>query len=150
MGTGRLSADDTDGTDEYQVGLSYLRHLRNLWMVWACRLEDSPSRYPQLSSPKTAPGFPVRSLTRKRAQRSTFAIQYIAMEQIVLQLKNTRKRKLLLDLLGELDFVKVTSIIRDGRKVAFANDLLDALMEAKADARGEKKLTRARDFLKHG
>lgn len=72
------------------------------------------------------------------------------MEQIVLQLKNTRKRKLLLDLLGELDFVKVTSVIRDGRKVAFANDLLDALLEAKADARGEKKLTRARDFLKHG
>ena len=34
--------------------------------------------------------------------------------------------------------------------VAFANDLLDALMEAKADARGEKKLTLARDFLKHG
>ena len=50
------------------------------------------------------------------------------MEQIVLQLKNTRKRKLLLDLLRELDFVQVTSIIRDGRKVAFANDLLDALM----------------------
>jgi hypothetical protein len=72
------------------------------------------------------------------------------MEQIVLQLKNTRKRRLLMELLGELDFVKVTSVIRDGRKVAFANSLLDALMEAKADARGEKKLTRARDFLKHG
>jgi hypothetical protein len=72
------------------------------------------------------------------------------MEQIVLQLKNTRKRKLLLDLLSELSFVQVTSVIRDGRKMAFANDLLDAMMEAKADARGEKKLTRARDFLKHG
>jgi hypothetical protein len=72
------------------------------------------------------------------------------MEQIVLQLKNTRKRRLLLELLGELDFVKVTSVIRDGRKVAFANELIDALMEAKADARGEKKMQRARDFLKHG
>jgi len=72
------------------------------------------------------------------------------MEQIVLQLKNASKRRLLLELLGELDFVKVTSVIRDGRKVAFANELMDALMEAKADARGEKKSQRARDFLKHG
>ena len=40
------------------------------------------------------------------------------MEQIVLLLKNSRKRRLLLELLGELDFVKVTSVIRDGRKVA--------------------------------
>ena len=72
------------------------------------------------------------------------------MEQIVLQLKNTRKRRLLMELLGELDFVKVTSVIRDGRKVAFANELIDALMEAKADERGEKKMQRARDFLKHG
>lgn len=72
------------------------------------------------------------------------------MEQIVLQLKNSRKRRLLMELLGELDFVKVTSVIRDGRKVAFANDLVEALLEAKADARGEKKLQSARDFLKHG
>jgi hypothetical protein len=72
------------------------------------------------------------------------------MEQIVLQLNNSRKRRLLLDLLGELDFVKVTSVIRDGRKVALANDLVEALLEAKADERGEKKLQRARDFLKHG
>ncbi len=72
------------------------------------------------------------------------------MEQIVLQLKNTRKRRLLMELLGELDFVKVTSVIRDGRKVAFANDLIEALLEAKADARGEKKLQAARDFLKNG
>ncbi len=72
------------------------------------------------------------------------------MEQIVLQLKNTRKRRLLMELLGELDFVKVTSVIRDGRKVAFANELVEALLEAKADERGEKKLQRARDFLKHG
>lgn len=72
------------------------------------------------------------------------------MEQIVLQLKNTRKRRLLMELLGELDFVKVMSVIRDGRKVAFANELLEALLEAKADERGEKKLQRARDFLKHG
>ena len=72
------------------------------------------------------------------------------MEQIVLQLKNSRKRRLLLDLLGELDFVKVTSIIRDGRKVDLANDLVEALLEVKADERGEKKLQGARDFLKHG
>ncbi len=72
------------------------------------------------------------------------------MEQIVLQLKNTRKRRLLMELLGELDFVKVTSVIRDGRKVAFANDLVEALLEAKADARGEKKLQSARHFLKNG
>jgi hypothetical protein len=72
------------------------------------------------------------------------------MEQIVLQLKNTRKRRLLMELLGELDFVKVTSVIRDGRKVAFANDLVGALLEAKADARGEKKLQSARDFLTNG
>ncbi|MCO6483625.1 MAG: hypothetical protein J5I62_12620 [Flavobacteriales bacterium] len=72
------------------------------------------------------------------------------MEQIVLQLKNSRKRRLLLELLGELDFVKVTSVIRNGRKVAFANDLIEALLEAKADARGEKKLQSARDFLKNG
>ena len=72
------------------------------------------------------------------------------MEQIVLQLKNTRKRRLLMELLGELDFVKITSVIRDGRKVAFANDLVEALLEAKADARGEKKLQSARDFLKNG
>lgn len=71
------------------------------------------------------------------------------MEQIVLQLKNSRKRRLLLELLGELDFVKVTSVIRNGRKVAFANDLIEALLEAKADARGEKKLQSARDFLKN-
>ncbi|MCB9182734.1 MAG: hypothetical protein H6591_02365 [Flavobacteriales bacterium] len=71
------------------------------------------------------------------------------MEQIVLQLKNARKRRLLLELLGELDFVKVTSVIRDGRKVAFANELIEALVEAKADE-GEKKMQRARDFLKHG
>ncbi|MBZ0204785.1 MAG: hypothetical protein K8H89_00570 [Flavobacteriales bacterium] len=72
------------------------------------------------------------------------------MEQIVLQLKNSRKRRLLMELLGELDFVQVTSVIRNGRKVAFANDLIEALLEAKADARGEKKLQDARDFLKHG
>lgn len=72
------------------------------------------------------------------------------MEQIVLQLKDAKKRRLLLDLLAELDFVKVASVIRDGRKVQFANDLMEALMEAKADERGEKKLQRARDFLKHG
>ncbi|MBX2982195.1 MAG: hypothetical protein WBB32_03845 [Flavobacteriales bacterium] len=72
------------------------------------------------------------------------------MEQIVLQLKNSRKRRLLMDLLAELDFVKVTSVIRDGRKVAFANELVEALLEAKADERGEKKLQGARDFLKHG
>jgi len=72
------------------------------------------------------------------------------MEQIVLQLKNTRKRRLLMDLLSELDFVKVTSVIRNGRKVAFANDLIEALLEAKADERGEKKLQSARDFLKNG
>lgn len=72
------------------------------------------------------------------------------MEQIVLQLKDAKKRRLLLELLAELDFVKVASVIRDGRKVVFANDLMEALMEAKADERGEKKLQRARDFLKHG
>lgn len=72
------------------------------------------------------------------------------MEQIVLQLNNSRKRRLLLELLGELDFVKVTSVIRDGRKVALANDPVEALLEAKADERGEKKLQRSRDFLKHG
>jgi len=72
------------------------------------------------------------------------------MEHIVLQLKNPRKRRLLMELLGELDFVKVTSVIRDGRKVAFANDLIEALLEAKADERGEKKLQSARDFLKNG
>jgi len=72
------------------------------------------------------------------------------MEQIVLQLKNSRKRRLLMELLGELDFVKVTSVIRNGRKVAFANDLVEALLEAKADERGEKKLQSARDFLKNG
>lgn len=72
------------------------------------------------------------------------------MEHIVLQLKNTRKRRLLMELLSELDFVKVTSVIRDGRKVAFANDLVEALLEAKADARGEIKLQNARDFLKNG
>lgn len=72
------------------------------------------------------------------------------MEQIVLQLKDAKKRRLLLDLLAELDFVRVASVIRDGRKVAFANDLIEALLEAKADERGEKKLQRARDFLKHG
>lgn len=72
------------------------------------------------------------------------------MEQIVLQLKDSRKRRLLLELLGELDFLRVTSVIRNGRKVALANDLVEALMEAKADERGEKKLQRARDFLKHG
>lgn len=72
------------------------------------------------------------------------------MEQIVLQLKNSRKRRLLLELLGELDFVKVTSVIRDGRKVDLANDLVEAMLEAKADERGEKKLQCAREFLKHG
>lgn len=72
------------------------------------------------------------------------------MEQIVLQLKNSRKRRLLLDLLSELDFVKVTSVIRDGPKVALANDLVEALLEAKADGRGEEKLQAARDFLKNG
>ncbi|MBZ0205246.1 MAG: hypothetical protein K8H89_02895 [Flavobacteriales bacterium] len=72
------------------------------------------------------------------------------MEQIVLQLKNSRKRRLLMDLLAELDFVKVTSVIRDGRKVAFANELVEALLEAKADERGEKKLQSARCFLKQG
>ena len=71
------------------------------------------------------------------------------MEQIVLQLKNARKRRLLMELLGELDFVKVRCD-QDGRKVAFANELIEALMEAKADERGEKKMQRARDFLKHG
>jgi len=92
-----------------------------------------------------------RSIAHAEKRSSAYFRNSIpAMEQIVLQLKNTRKRRLLLELLGELDFVKVTSVIRDGRKVAFANDLLDALLEAKADARGEKKLTRARDFLKHG
>lgn len=45
------------------------------------------------------------------------------MEQIILQLKNTRKRRVLLNLLSELDFVEVIS---DGRKVAFANQALDA------------------------
>ena len=72
------------------------------------------------------------------------------MEQIVLQLKNTKMRRLLMELLNELDFVKVTSVIRDGRKVVFANDLVEALLEAKADERGEIKLQRARDFLKNG
>lgn len=72
------------------------------------------------------------------------------MEQIVIQLKNTKKRRLLMELLSELDFVKVTSVIRDGRKVEFANDLVEALLEAKADERGEIKLQRARDFLKNG
>jgi hypothetical protein len=55
-----------------------------------------------------------------------------------------------MDLLSELDFVKVTSVIRNGRKVAFANDLVEALLEAKADERGEKQLQSARDFLKNG
>ncbi len=72
------------------------------------------------------------------------------MEQIVIELKNTRKRRLLMELLNELDFVKVTSVIRNGRKVAFANELVESLLEAKADARGEKKLQSARDFLKNG
>jgi len=72
------------------------------------------------------------------------------MQQIVLELKNSRKRLLLLEILDELDFVKVTSVIRNGRKVAFANDLVEALLEAKADVRGEKKLQGAREFLKHG
>lgn len=72
------------------------------------------------------------------------------MEQIVLQLKDPRKRRPLMELLGELDFLKVSSVIRDGRKVAFANDLVEALLEAKGDERGDKKLQSARDFLKHG
>jgi hypothetical protein len=72
------------------------------------------------------------------------------MEHIVLQLKNPRKRRLLMELLSELHFVKVTSVIRGGRKVAFANDLVEALLEAKADERGEKKLQSAREFLKNG
>jgi hypothetical protein len=75
---------------------------------------------------------------------------WFTMEQIVLQLKNSKKRRLLMDLLSELDFVKVTSVIRNGRKVAFANDLVEALLEAKADERGEKQLQSARDFLKNG
>lgn len=33
------------------------------------------------------------------------------MEQIVLQLKNSHKRRLLMELHGELDFVKVRSVI---------------------------------------
>lgn len=55
-----------------------------------------------------------------------------------------------MDLLGELDFVKVTSVICEGRKVVFANDLLEALLEANAGKRGEKELQTARVFLKHG
>ena len=72
------------------------------------------------------------------------------MEQIVIELKNSRKRRLLMELLSELDFVKVTSVIRNGKKVAFANEVVESLLEAKADARGEKKLQSARDFLKNG
>jgi hypothetical protein len=72
------------------------------------------------------------------------------MEQIVIELKNSRKRRLLMELLNELDLVKVTSVIRNGKKVAFANELVESLLEAKADARGEKKLQSARDFLKNG
>lgn len=72
------------------------------------------------------------------------------MEQIVLQLKDPRKRRLLMELLDELDFVRVTSVIREGRKVAFANELMEALLEAKADERDEKKLQSDRDFLKQG
>ncbi len=72
------------------------------------------------------------------------------MEQIVIELKNSRKRRLLMELLNELDFVKVTSVIRNGKKVPFANELVESLMEAKADARGEKKLQSARDFLENG
>jgi len=72
------------------------------------------------------------------------------MEQTVIQLKDARKRRLLLNLLVELDFVKVTSVICEGRKVVFANDLLEALLEANAGKRGEKELQTARDFLKHG
>ncbi len=68
-----------------------------------------------------------------------------------LQLKDAQKRRLLLvELLAELDLVKVTSVIREGRKVTFANDLMEALMEAKTDERGEMKLQSAREFLKHG
>jgi len=90
---------------------------------------------------------------------STLNLPYFwfTMEQIVLQLKNSRKRRLLVELLSELDFVKVTSVIRDGRKVAFANDLVEALLEAKADEpasrtgrRGENTLRSARNFLKNG
>ncbi len=72
------------------------------------------------------------------------------MEQIVLQLKDPRKRRLLMELLDELDFVRVTSVIREGRKVAFANELMEALHEARADERDEKKLQSTRDFLKRG
>ncbi|MDQ3101320.1 MAG: hypothetical protein M3R08_08030 [Bacteroidota bacterium] len=72
------------------------------------------------------------------------------MEQIVIELKNSRKRRLLMQLLNELDFVKVTSVIRNGKKVAFANELVESLLDAKADARGEKKLQSARDFLRNG
>lgn len=68
-----------------------------------------------------------------------------------LQLKDAQKRRLLLvELLAELDLVKVTSVIREGRKVTFANDLMEALMEAKTDEHGEMKLQSAREFLKHG
>jgi hypothetical protein len=42
------------------------------------------------------------------------------------------------------------SVIRNGKKVAFANELVESLLKAKADAPGEKKLQSARDFLKNG
>ena len=69
------------------------------------------------------------------------------MEQYILQLKDSRKKKFFEELLGQLEFVEVVNIMKDGRKAAIALDLMEAMGDAKAHLRGTKKLRPAKQLL---
>ncbi len=72
------------------------------------------------------------------------------MEQLVLKIKDSSKRNILLELLQQLDFVEI-SIPKVQKKTKaqqeFIDGMKDALNDVELHLQGKKQLQTAKDFL---
>ncbi len=72
------------------------------------------------------------------------------MEQLVLKIKDSSKRNILLELLQQLDFVEI-SIPKVQKKTKVQQEFIDGMKDALNDVelhlQGKKQLQTAKDFL---
>lgn len=71
----------------------------------------------------------------------------MTMEQYLIELKDKRKRRTLLALLKDLDYIKVIDAYTDVPKAQQAREFLSAMREVQAHERGELKLPSAKDAI---
>lgn len=93
------------------------------------------------------PPAPTHSLSRNALASTCARSIFAGVEQHILQLKDGRKKKFFDELLSQLDFVEVVSIMKDGKKAPVALELMEALGDAKVHLRGTKKLRPAKRLL---